>query len=392
MLTVADLVFIDSTGYHFADFPTFLLYLQQQYQGIYGADVYLEPDSQDGQLLSVFAQALFDVASVGSSTYNSFSPATAQGTGLSRNVKINGLTRKSPSNSTVDITIVGQAGTVITNGVVQDTLSQKWDVPTTTIPGGGSITVTATAQEVGAQAAAANTVTTIFTPTLGWQTVTNTLAATPGAPVESDAELRVRQSVSTSDPSLTVLDGTTGAIANLPGVQKVQPYENDTGTDDANDIPGHSICMVVLGGDDVAIAEEIALHKTPGCGTFGNTSETVTDAHGMPLIISFQRPTPATIDVVIDGGALAGWSTDFIPEIQQAVADYLNSLPIGAVVYQSQIYRPAYLIGNPNGSTYNIATITIAKNGGSPVSTSIALNFDENPVCVAASDVTVTIS
>jgi uncharacterized phage protein gp47/JayE len=391
-MNVSDLVYIDSTGYHFADYPAFLAWLTAQYQAIYGADVYLAPDSQDGQLLALFAQALFDVASVGSSTYNSFSPVTAQGTGLSRNVKINGLTRKASSNSTVDITIVGQAGTVIQGGIVQDTLMQKWDVPTTTIPGGGSIIVTAVAEVQGALAAAPNTVTTIFTPTLGWQSVTNVLAATPGAPVETDAELRVRQAVSTADPSLTVLDGTTGGISNLPGVQKVQPYENDTGTTDGNGIPAHSICMVVLGGDTTAICNEIALHKTPGCGTYGNTSETVYDAHGMPLTIAFQRPTPATIDVVITGGALNGWSSDFIPEIQQAVADYINSLPIGSVVYQSQIYRPAYLIGNPNGSTYNIATITIAKNGGGPVSTSIALDFDENPICIAASDVTVTIT
>lgn len=390
-MDVTDLVYIDSTGYHFSDYPTFLAWLTAQYQAIYGADVYLEPDSQDGQLLALFAQALFDVASVGSSTYNSFSPATAQGAGLSRNVKINGLTRKTSSNSTVDTTIVGVAGTVIQGGIVQDTLMQKWNVPTTTIPFSGTIIVTATAEVQGALAAAANTVTTIFTPTLGWQTVTNVLAATPGAPVETDAELRVRQAISTADPSLTVLDGTTGGISNLPGVQKVQPYENETGSTDANSIPGHSICMVVFGGDTTDICNEIALHKTPGCGTYGNTSETVFDAHGMPLIIAFQRPTGATIDVVITGGALAGWSADFIPEIKQAIVDYVNSLPIGSVVYQSQMYRPAYLIGNPNGSTYNIATITIAKNGGSPVSTSIDLNFDDNPVCVLA-NVTVTIT
>jgi uncharacterized phage protein gp47/JayE len=389
-MTITDLVYIDSTGYHFADYPTFLTWLQDQYKAIYGADVYLEPDSQDGQFLAVLAKAFYDTASLGGSDYNSFSPATAQGVGLSRVVKINGLQRRSPSFSTAILTLVGQAGTLIQNGIATDSLQQKWIIPLTTIPGGGAIDVTAIAENAGAVDAAPGTITTIFTPTLGWQTVTNVLAATPGAPVETDAELRIRQAQSTANPSLTVLDGTQGAVGNLAGVTKVKAYENDTGTTDGDGIPAHNICVVVAGGDDTEIANAIAVHKTPGVGTFGDVPITVHDAHGMPLVISFQRAVTATIHVVVNITTQVGWSADFIPLIKQAVADIINSGAIGDIVLFTKLYAPAYLNGAPASQTYIIGSILIGKNATTPTGANIALDFDENPVCDPLTDVTVS--
>lgn len=392
-MLITDLVYIDSTGYHFADYPTFLAFLQDEYRAIYGADVYLESDSQDGQFLAVLAKAFYDTAALGASVYNSFSPVTAQGVGLSRNVKINGIRRRSPSNSTADLLVVGQAGTVITAGIAQDALDQKWLLPpVVTIPGGGSITVTATAELVGDISAEANTIDRIFTPTLGWQTVNNPTAATVGAAVETDAELRVRQAQSTAIPSLTVLDGTIGSVANLDGVTKVKGYENDTDITDGNGIPPHSICIVTLGGDDVEIANAIALHKTPGTGTFGDTTETVYDAHGMPLDISFERPTQNIVKVQITLAAGTGWSSDFESLIQQAVADEINSIPIGDTILITKLFAPAYLIGTPPGSTFDIITLEIGFDGDPLGTVNLPQDFDEYAFCDADTDVTVIVT
>jgi uncharacterized phage protein gp47/JayE len=391
-MQITDLAYIDETGYHFADYPSFLAWRQEQYRAIYGADVYLEADSQDGQLLAIQAKADYDTAARGAAIYNSFSPATAQGTGLSRNVKINGLNRRVPSHSTVELTVVGQSGTVITNGIATDELQQKWLLPPTTIPGGGSVVCTAVAEKEGAVAAVANTVNSIFTPTRGWQTVNNAADATPGAPVETDAQLRIRQSVSTANPSLTVLDGTIGSVENLPGVTKVRGYENDTGSTDANGIPAHKISIVVTGGDDVAIAQDIALHKTPGTGTYGDTSELVYDAKGMPLTIAFNRAVPATIAAVVTISTGVGWSNDFIALIQAAVAAVINAGRIGDTILITKLYAPAYLVGTAPGNTFDVATLTISKNGGMQGSTNIDLNYNEDPVCDPATDVTVTIT
>ncbi len=391
-MEISDLVYIDATGYHYPDYPTTLEWLKGKYRDIYGADAYLEADSQDGQFLAVMAKGYYDTFVLGASVYNSFSPVSAQGTGLARLVKINGLEKQAPSKSTVTLTLVGEAGTVITNGIATDTLSQKWLVPDTTIPDAGEIDVVAEAEFAGAVNAQADTITSIFTPTLGWQTVNNDVAATPGAPVESDAELRLRQAASTALPSLTVLDGTIGAVENVTGVTKVRGYENDTDATDANGITEHSISMVVAGGADAAIAQAIQTKKTPGTGTFGDTTELVYDSKGMPIEISFQRAVVATIQCTVTLSAGVGWSSDFEALIQAAVAAVINAGIIGNPVLLTKLFIPAYLVGTPAQGTFDIATIELGKNGGGESAANVELDWDEEPVCVADTDVTIVVT
>lgn len=263
------LVWIDADGFHRADFSEILKFLQDGAKAIYGADVYLEPDSQDGQLLGLVAGIADEAFKALELDYSSKSPATAIGDALSRNVKINGVRRFVPTNSTVDVLLVGQNGTVITNGQVEDTNGQRWALPASvTIGIDGQILVTATATKVGAIPAQANTVTKIATPTRGWQTVNNALPAVEGDPVQTDAELRALQSESTMIPSLSVLEGITGAVASVNGVRRHRVYENDTNQTDGDGIPGHTIAAVVEGGDATAIATAIHRKKTPGTGTW----------------------------------------------------------------------------------------------------------------------------
>lgn len=384
---------ISSTGISAPSFDDVLAYLQAQYRGIYGADVYLEPDSQDGQFIAVIAQAISDTNAACIQIYNSMSPATGQGAALSNNVKINGIARLIASYSTVDLLITGQTGTTINHGVVQDSNGVRWSLPdSVTIPPAGQITVTATCQSIGAIEAAAGTVTTIRTPTLGWQSVTNPSDAAPGAPVESDADLRYRQTVSTALPSLTVLDGTVGAVASITGVSRVRAYENDTNATDANGIPSHSISLVVEGGDATAIATAIANKKTPGTGTYGTTSVTVTDIYGRPIAIKFYRPTSRAITVAISLKALSGYSSTIGASVQQAVSDYINSVDIGGGTSGTVEWADAITAANsvPNSNTFKLTSLTLTGPGGAG-SPDVPLAFNEVSTCTPAG-VTLTVS
>lgn len=390
-MNLSDLVYIDSTGYHYADYPTILQWLQDEYRAIYGADVYLEADSQDGQLLATTARAMYDSAVTGAANYNARSPSTAQGVGLSSVVKINGIKRQSPTKSTVDLDIGGTVGTTITNGVAQDTVGNKWNLPASVvIPISGTITVTATADEDGYITAQAATVTKIYSPTLGWQTVNNVLAATPGSPVEEDAELRVRQTTSVALPSLSVFEGTKGAVANVAGVTRSEGYENDSDTTDADGILRHSIAMVVEGGDTQAIADAIAAKKTPGTRTQGTTSATTYDIYGMPNTINFYRPTIVPMKVEVNITALLGYTTGYDTLIKAAVAALINSLKIGADVILTKLYVPANLPGTTPGTTFNIISIRIAKVGDAFGAVNIPILFNEAASCLEA-NVTVVV-
>lgn len=375
---------IDATGIHAPAFADVLNYLKEAYWGVYGSDVYLENDSQDGQFLGIVAAAIHDVNSQLVAAYNAFSPATAQGTGLSTVVKINGIARKVPTFSNADLVVIGQAGTIIRNGAARDTNGVRWVLPATvTIPASGTITVTATCSVLGAIRAQANMITQIARPTLGWQSVTNPAAATPGAPVEDDAQLRQRQAVSTMIPSQTVLDGILGAIAAIPGVSRYRAYENDTNGADANGMPGHSLGIVVDGGDDTAIANAIAAKKSPGTSTVGTTAVTVTDAYGIPHTIRFYRPTQVAITwkVTVKNLGTGGFTTDTATAIQQSISDWTNALGIGNSLLLSRAYMAANLWGGGASSSFEILSISMARGGGSPLPADIPIAFTEAPAC-----------
>lgn len=375
---------IDASGIHAPVFDDYLAYLINGYRAIYGNDTYLGNDSQDGQEVALFALALSDQAAACVAAYNSFSPSTAQGAGLSNVVKINGIIRKTATYSTVDVRIVGVAGTQIFNGVISDD-TNRWNLPSlVTLPGVGEITVTATAQELGSIQAGANTLTSIETPTAGWQSVNNANAATAGQPIETDALLRRRQQASTALPSVVILDGIIGGIAALPGVTRVKAYENDTDLTDANGLPSHSISMIVEGGDAQLIAQVIAVKKTPGAGTYGTTLVSLIDNYGVPHNIKFYRPTYVPITVVITIHNLTGYTTSVGQAIVDAVIAMINGIAIGDDVFFTRIYVPAQLVGqyaqpqNPKDpSTFELISVKIARDGGTPDMVDVPIAFNE---------------
>lgn len=382
---------VDANGISIPTYADVLATLQDRYRSIYGSDVYLDADSQDGQWLAIQAAAINDQNMAAVATYNQLSPTTSKGAGLSSVVKINGIRRQSPSNSTVDVKIIGQTGTAIINGIVGDTLQQRWFLPASVnIPISGEINVTATAERPGAVAAGAGAVQNILTPTRGWQSVTNLVAATPGAPVETDAQLRIRQSKSVSISSITPMDGIVGAVSSIPGVSQVRPYENDTNITDSDGIPGNSIALVVIGGNSSAIAQAISDKKNLGTGTFGNVSENIPDAYGNIKVIKFSRPSQITIKVDIEIEALDGYTSLIGEKIKVAVAAYISALKIGANVVSSRLYLPANLFGQLGWETYDINTLETYEVGDPPSTVDIIIPFDDIAVATPA-DINLTV-
>lgn len=376
---------VTASGISAPDYQTILNTLTGYFQQIYGDDVYLESDSKDGQMLAIYALGIHDANNTAIAVYNSFSPATAQGRGLASNVKINGIAVTPASRSTADVRIVGQVGTLITNGTVRDSNGITWSLPASVVIGiDGTATVTATCQIDGAIVAPAGSITEIGTPTRGWQSVTNPVAATAGRKVETDAELRQRQAKSVAIPSLTVLDGIMGAVATLDGVERYRGYENDTSVEDANGLPPHSISLVVAGGDAAAIAKTIATKKTPGGGTYGTTTISVTDKYGIVHPISFFRPTSVDIFARVEIKALQGYTSAVGEEIRTAVAAYINEIEIGDPVYLTRLFLPANLNGSADSATFDITDLQIGTSPSSLAPANVVIGFNAVAACAPA--------
>ncbi|RXY58002.1 hypothetical protein DD568_25565 [Klebsiella pneumoniae] len=366
------------------DYQTVLDTITGYFQQIYGSDAYLDPDSKDGQMVALVALAIHDANNTAISVYRSFSPATALGDALTSNVKINGITRRAATNSTVDLLLTGTVGTTIINGSVRDTNSVVWNLPATVVIGSdGTVVATATCANSGAVAAVAGSVNGINTPTRGWASVTNPLAATVGVAAETDAELRVRQSQSVALASLTPFDAVDGAIANVEGVTRHKLFENDTETTDANGLPAHSISAIVEGGDATSIANTIRSVKGQGVSTYGTTAVIVTDKYGNPYTIRFSRPIDVPVYVSITLKALTGYSSEVGDEIKAAVASYINSLAIGDSVLLSRVYSPANLgvVSGGNARYYDIMELLIGRSADDVAAANLVVAYDESASC-----------
>ncbi|EPG5614729.1 baseplate J/gp47 family protein [Klebsiella pneumoniae] len=375
---------VTAEGISAPDYQTVLDTITGYFQQIYGSDAYLDPDSKDGQMVALVALAIHDANNTAISVYRSFSPATAVGDALTSNVKINGITRRAATNSTVDLLLTGTVGTAITNGSVRDTNSVIWNLPATVVIGtDGTVVATATCASSGAVAAVAGPVNGINTPTRGWASVTNPLAATVGIAAETDAELRVRQSQSVALASLTPFDAVDGAIANVEGVTRHKLFENDTETTDANGLPAHSISAIVEGGDATEIANTIRSTKGQGVSTYGTTAVIVTDKYGNPYTIRFSRPVDVPIYVSITIQALTGYSSEVGDEMKAAVAAYINSLAIGDSVLLSRVYSPANLgvVSGGNARYYDIMELLIGRTAEGVAAANLVVAYDESASC-----------
>lgn len=384
--------YIDETGFHIPSYTDIRDELIYQAKQIFGQDIYLGNDSQDYQLISVFANKLYDAYLTCQAVYNSRGPSTAVGTGLDVIVGVNGIRRLKSTASKATVVLTGTPGTLITNGVVSDAGGNQWVLLSpVTIGSNGIVTTVATCQAPGPIEAAANTITGIVTPTLGWTSVTNPEPAIPGRHTETDPQLRARQAISTANPSRTVLEGIKGGIAAISGVTRYEVYENDTDEENEMRHPPHSITAVVEGGADEDIAQTLFNRKTPGCNTNGTTIVTVTDKYGEHTPIRFFRPTYVDIDVVVSVKRLTGYTTQTAGDITEYVAEFINSLQIGSSLAISSLWGAALQANRvPTNPYFSIVSLTAARAGEPQGTTDIALLFNEAARC-SPENVTVNI-
>lgn len=370
--------YIDDAGLHIPTYADIRDDLVEQFKSIYGQDIYLENDSQDYQMISVFALKTYDTMQLLQIVYNNHSPKTAVGTGLDSLVKLNGIRRKEASHSTCEVTLTGTAGTSIAAGVVEDESGNQWTLPENIVLPDSAMQVTATCVPLGAIEAAAGTINKIVNPQKGWTAVTNNDAAIPGRPVETDEQLRYRQMLSVAIPSQNMLDSTIAGLASVVGVTRYKVYDNDTNETDTNGIPGHSIAAIVEGGTDAEIAKQIYLRKGPGGGTFGEIATTYINNDGLQTIVRFSRPTYVPININVQLKPGKSYTSSVAATLKSNIDKYINSLDIGYNVTITGILTAvSAAVTNATLPNFSLSGITINKEGETPGVMDVAIAYNE---------------
>ena len=377
--------YVDDSGLHLPTYNDILEDMIDSMKKIYGQDIYLENDSADYQLLSILALKVHDSYQAVQYAYNSRSPATAICAALDSVVKLNGIYRKPAGYSTCELTITGTPFTEIINGSVKDNTGNVWSLPASVVIGSdGTVKSTATCNVAGAVTALPGDITQIDTPTFGWKTVNNEVSAIPGNAIETDGELRQRQTISVSNPSQTMLAGTLGAIRALKNVARVSVYENDTNisaVDPDNNpfgLPPHSITCVVEGGNDNDIAEAILYHKGIGCYTNGTTVISVKDQNEYINTVRFYRPSYVPIFVHIKIKKYTGYISSLASTVKSAIYDYIQGLEIGRDVSISML--TGIVVGcnpNPSKPLFGISSITIGRSKDELAAGDVDITYNE---------------
>ena len=219
----------------------------------------------------------------------------------------------------------------------------------------------------------ANTIDTILTPMLGWDSVNNPVAATPGEDRETDEELRLRFRNGKFDRATNTLDAIYSALINTDGVTEVTIYENDTSVVDGNGVPAHSFLPIVSGGLSTDIANAIWDNKPIGILSYGNTTVSISDVQGFPHDISFSRPDPVVIYISMNITTDVNFPPNGNDAIKSALIEYFTAnFGTGDDVIYSRLYTPINSIVG-----HEVVSLTIGTSPA-PVGTSnIVIAFDE---------------
>lgn len=351
---------------------------------IYGQDILIEEGTPDYTFLDFIADNLYEVESALLALYQSLSPGSASGISLDNLVALNGIARVSEIKSTVDITITGVATTNIPAGVVRDVSDNLWDLPANTVIGaGGTVIVTAIAQESGAIVVLAGEVTIIVTPVAGWTSVTNASAGSSGEEIEADSQLRTRRSLSVGLTAVTPVQSLLGAILQIANVTDAIIFENDTAAGvllkgGVDTLPAHSITAVILGGDNQDLGGIIRDKKNLGCGTYGDQTVALIDSLGISTDYKFERPDTTAIYVAITIQTLTGYVITTDDLIKQALVDVIDALPIASDVVSGDLYNAVYSADplSDGRRTFNITVLDF--NDAAAPTTSVPVVLDWN--------------
>ena len=151
----------------------------------------------------------------------------------------------------------------------------------------------------------------------------------------------------------------SAAVRSAQWVRSSKFYENATDSTDANGIPPHSLAAVIHGGDGPSVAKAIYETKAPGIGTYGSTSEIITDENGQQHRVYFSRAVTRRTYLYMTIRRLAGCDESAVTAaVTAAVNAYINNgLGVAEPLIIPRLYAVAYNADPELAQTFAVADI-----------------------------------
>ena len=181
---------------------------------------------------------------------------------------------------------------------------------------------------------------------------------------ETDAEARARISASLAGRGTSTHDALLAAVRSAKSVKSAKVYVNDGDATDSNGIPAHSIAVVTRSGNAAAIAQAIYDRKAPGIGTYGSTTQNVTDSWGNTIPIRFSRVTEKTCMSYIWITKLEGCDEAAVEAaVSAAVRNFIADHEIAEPLIVPQLYAVCYAADPALSGTFVVSDIQIGVPG-----------------------------
>lgn len=289
---------IDDKGVTVPSLEDIVTDLSEDFKGIYGQDINIDSNTQDGNRIGIEAQARKDTADTIAYAIQMHDPQYAQGKWADVIAKLTGIKREEGKYTllpevkiTTDRIVTLQVGYT-----VKDPNGNNWILDNIVDLGNGVNLVDFRSEFYGAISIGAGTFLEPSEIKFGVKFIETTKAPIEGRLGESTASLMSRRERKLAINNTHDREGIEASLIDIDGVIDALVLENNTNETDSNDIPAHSINAIVLGGSDEEIAN-IILKKIVGggCGTHGDQSYTILNYRNNNRVIKFDRPE--TIDL-----------------------------------------------------------------------------------------------
>lgn len=374
------------------------------FKEIYGEEINLDSNTQDGQRIGLLVQMGIDLRELAKEIYNCGNPDYCRGPIQDVRYKLNNMTRKGGSFTIVPITIKAKSTITLDGldanyndvnatsyGVSDNSGNQYFLIDTTTIQAGTHV-LPFRAQKIGFIQPIIGTITNQITIKTEIESVINNSAPTSyGINQETDENFALRRERSPENRSQNGIDAMRSQLLELEGVTEAFVYSHDfdkyPDTVDADGINPHYIWVIVEGGANSEIATVIYAN-VGGAGMKGEIELLIPTTSGQPFLTRFDRTVATPLYIRFNLQETVKNALFDMNAIKQYIADNLtyNMNELAETSKPTAIARDAI---NSNGGNGVPVDLEISINGTSWVDY-IPCPSKKNKFTVDTSKITIT--